>query len=170
MNNDVWQVITGISSVVIAFCALGLSIWQGVLARKHNRLSFRPHLSWMINSDAEKGFYSVELINNGIGPAIIENFSVKVDGKLISGDGTEKIENALKIVFPNLPYKANHSVLAKGYSMAPKEQCTVFAVQFLCKVPSKEFVDHAINRSNLEIPYKSFYGERFLLNAQENSD
>lgn len=168
MNADDWQVVTGISSAVIALCALGLSIWQGILARTHNRLSFRPHLTTWVHSDAEKGFYAVELINNGIGPAVIEEFSVKVDGKLVSGDGTEPIAKALKIVLPNLPYRSQQSYLATGYSMAPKERCTVIAVQFLGQpLPSKEFVEHAINRGDLEISYKSFYDERFPFSTQE---
>jgi hypothetical protein len=160
--------VTGISSVVIALCALGLSVWQGMVARKHNKLSFRPHLTTWSHSDAEKGFYVLELINNGIGPAVIEEFSIKVDGKLISGDGAECIEKALKIVLPNLPYKAQQSYLAKGYSMAPKERCTVLAVQFLGKpLPSKEFVEHAFTRGDLDISYKSFYDEKFQFSTQE---
>jgi len=112
MNADDWSVITGISSAVIALCALGLSIWQGCLARTHNRLSVRPHLTTWTHSDADKGFYVVELINNGIGPAIIEEFTVKVDGGLVSGDRSEAIENALKIALPNLPYRSQQSYLA----------------------------------------------------------
>jgi len=168
MNADDWSVITGISTAVIALCALGLSIWQGVLARKHNRLSFRPHLTTWTHSDAEKGVYVFEIINNGIGPAIIEEFSIKVDGKLISGEGAESIEKALKITIPNLPYKAQQSYLGTGYVMAAKERCTVFAVQFSGQpLPSKDLVEYAFNRGDLEISYKSFYGERFPFSTQE---
>lgn len=168
MNADDWAVITGISTAVIALCALGLSIWQGVEARKHNRLSVRPHLTTWTHSDAEKGFYVVELINNGIGPAVIEEFSVKADGTLVSGDGSEPIEKAMKIVLPNLQYQSRQSYLGKDYVMAPKERCTIFAVQFLGHpLPSKEFVEHAIKRCDLEIPYKSFHGEKFPFSTQE---
>lgn len=169
MNTDDWSVITGISSAVIALCALGLSIWQGCLARTHNRLSVRPHLTTWTHSDAEKGFYAVELINNGIGPAVIEEFTVKVDGMPIYGDRTEVIEKTLKIVLPNLPYRSQQSYLANGYVMAPKERCTIFAVQFTGQpLPSKEFAQHAMNRGDLEISYKSFYGEKLpLFTTQE---
>lgn len=168
MNANDWSVITGISGAVIALCALGLSIWQGCLARRHNRLSFRPHLTTWTCSDAEKGFYMVELINHGIGPAVIEDFSVKVDGRLVPGNGSERLEKALKIVLPNLSYQSQQSYLGVGYVMAPKERCTVFAVQFIGQsLPSKEFVEHAINRGDLEISYKSFYHELFLFPTQE---
>lgn len=161
--------VTAISSVVIALCALSLSIWQGMATRKHNRLSFRPHLTTWANSNAEKGFYSVELINNGIGPAVIEDFSIKVDGKQVSGEGAELVEKALKIALPNLQYHSQQSYLAKGYSMAPKERCTVLAVQFMGKpLPSREVIEHALNKGELEICYKSFYDETFRFSTHED--
>jgi len=163
-----WQVTTAISSTIIAVCALGLSIWQGVQIRKHNRLSFRPHLTTWTHRNAENGSYAVELINNGLGPAVIDDFVVYVDGTRISGHGTEPIEKALKIIFPNLAYQSHHSYVAKGYSMAPKERCTIVAIQFAGpQVPSLEFVEHAFNRGDLEISYKSFYEEFFHLSTQK---
>ena len=163
-----WVTITGISSAVIALCALVFSIWQGILTRKHNKLSFRPHLTTWTNRIAEKGFYSIDLINNGLGPAIISSFSLKIDRKLISGEGTEPIEKALKILFSGSAYKSQQSFLAKGYSMAAKERCHLVAVQFLNNLfPSTEIVEHAINRCELEITYKSFYEEEFYFNSEK---
>jgi hypothetical protein len=157
-----WQVISGIATTIIALCALALSIWQGVQTRRHNRLSFRPHLTTWTNTDAEKGFYTIELTNNGIGPALIEEFLVKVDGKVISGQGTEPIEKGLKIIFPNLEYTSLRGYVAKGYSMAAKGKVTIAAIQFLKQpFPSLEFMERASNRVSLDIPYKSFYGEQF---------
>lgn len=168
MNNDDWQVITGISSAVIALCALVFSIWQGIVARRHNRLSVRPHLSTWTHRVAEKGFYSIEVINNGIGPAIIEEFTIKVDGKTVTGNGVEAVENVLKILFPGVPYEANHGHLSKDYSMVAKERCELIKVQFLGKpVPSEQVVEHAMNRCDLEITYKSFYGEAFHFSTAE---
>ncbi len=165
-----WPVIIGISSAVIALCALIFTIRQFAQARKHSRLSFRPHLTTWTDQDAAKGSWGLELLNNGLGPAIIETFVVKVDGKNISGDGAEPIEKALKILFPNFAYHARQSYLAKGYSMSAKERCTIVAVQFLGpQLPTAEFVGHAINRSALEISYKSFYDEIFYFSTEEES-
>ena len=104
-----WQVLVGISTTIIALCALLFTIWQGIQVRKHNRLSCRPHLTTWTHSEEEKGQYSVELINNGLGPALIEQFLVKVDGKVVPGEGTEPVEKALEILFPNFHYKSHHS-------------------------------------------------------------
>ncbi len=133
-----------------------------MVARRHNRLSVRPHISTWTSGDAEKGFYSIEIVNNGIGPAIIEEFTVKIDGKPVMGNGADSVENALKILFPSVPYRANHGYLSKDYSMAPKERCGFIEVQFLGKpLPSEEVVKQAISRGGLEITYKSFYDETF---------
>ena len=77
--------------------------------RRHNKLSVRPNLTQRTYREAEKGFYTLELINNVIGPALIEEFLIKVDGKLISEQGTgEAIEKGLKIIFLNLKDTSYH--------------------------------------------------------------
>ncbi len=163
-----WRVIIGISSGIIALCALIFTIWQGFQARKHNKLSYRPHLTTWVHSDADKGFYAVDLINNGLGPALIENFILKVDGKIIPGERTEPIEKALKILFPNHNYNSYYSFVSKGYSMAAKDKRTIVSVQFTNPpFPTREFVEHALNRGDIEISYKSFYNEIFRLSTEE---
>jgi hypothetical protein len=163
-----WQVITGISSCIIALCALIFTICQGIQARKHNKLSYRPHLTRWAHLNAEKGYYAVDLINNGLGPALIENFFIKVDGKVISGEGAEPIEKTLKILFPSHNYKSQQSFLAKGYSMAAKERSNIVAVQFMNQpLPTREFVEHAMNRADMEIIYKSLYEETFRLSTSD---
>jgi hypothetical protein len=78
-----------------------------------------------VHRDAGKRFYAVDLINNGLGPALIEDFTIKVDGKIIHGERSEPVEKALKILFPNHHYNSYHSFLAKGYSMASKDKCNI---------------------------------------------
>ncbi len=91
-----WEVLTGISSSVIAICALAYTIWQGKQAQLHNKLSFRPHLTLWSHRNHGQGTYEFDVINNGLGPALIESFIVKVDGKELSGEGSDPIIKALK--------------------------------------------------------------------------
>lgn len=164
-----WGVITGISSVVIAMCAVLISIWHGIETRRHNRLSVMPHLTtWTYSSD-EKQTYTVELINNGIGPALIESFEIYVDGKLISGVGTGPIKKALKILFPNCNYEARHSFVAKGYSMAPNERCEIAAIKFTePPFPSQESIDESFDRGDIRVRYKSFYDDELYLSTESD--
>ena len=161
-----WEIITAVASSIIALCALALSIWQGMQARKHSRISFRPHLTTWVHNEHEKGKYVIELLNNGLGPALIENFTIKVDGKIISGEGTEPIEKALAILFPNEQFNAHYAYLGKKHAMGAKDKCIFIMIQFCGEnLPSSEYVEHKMNRGDLEVGYDSFYGEKFIFNT-----
>lgn len=161
-----WELIIGLSSAAIALCSLGFTIWQGRVAQRHNRLSVRPHLTTWTYSDASNHGYTLDLLNNGIGPAFIKTFEILVDGRVITGDGYELIEKALKILFPQYLYTSQQAFLGPGYSMAAKETRRLVAVQFLGPIfPSQEEVDHAIKRACLLINYLSIYDEPFVLNS-----
>lgn len=93
-----------IASFSVALCAFVFSFWQAKIVRDHNKISVKPHLTTWNSVDHDNGIYVVHVLNNGIGPALINKFEIRVDNKVISGDGTEPIEKALKILFPNQPY------------------------------------------------------------------
>ena len=106
--------------------------------------------------------YIIPLINNGLGPALIKSFAIKVDGRLVSGEGTDAIDKALKIMFPNEKIYAEYSSLGKNYAMSPKDSCKVVTVEFLAdNPPSSECVEQAMNRTDLEVEYESFHSEKF---------
>ncbi len=96
-----WEVITGISTCVVALCALIFTIWQANQIRKHNRISVTPHITTWTHTDSEKNLLIVEVMNNGIGPAMINSVSLFVDGEQITGEDTEPIKIGLKQLFPN---------------------------------------------------------------------
>lgn len=162
-----WEALAGLSSAVIALCALGLTIWQARITRKHNMLSVTPHLTTWSHTDKANHVYEIELLNNGIGPAFIENFEIQVDGQPIVGEGYEPIEKALKVLFPHYEYTSHQSFVACGYSMAATEVRSLVAIQFRGgSVPKPEEVDHAAKRVRLLIEYSSIYGEFFALDTE----
>lgn len=67
--------------MIIALCALFVSIWQVNLQRKHDRISMMPYLEWNNGQDKE-GFTWVKLKNKGFGPAVIES------GAIVTADTT----------------------------------------------------------------------------------
>ncbi len=162
-----WTLVTGVSSTAIALCALGLSVWQGYQARKHNRLAVRPHLTTWSHSDVEERCYAVEVMNNGIGPALIESFSVQVDGTAIPGEETEAVNQAMKIVFRSFNYRVHVAQLAKGYSMPQNERRVLVSLRFVGpEFPTDKLVERAFERCDLEIKYKSFYEEQFVYSSR----
>lgn len=73
------EFIIATASIAIALSALAVAIWQGTLMRRHNRLSLRPHLTFRQMLSEANPQFSLELLNNGIGPAIIKEFQVLLD-------------------------------------------------------------------------------------------
>lgn len=162
------EVIAAIGSASIALCALIFSIWQAKVARDHNKISVRPHLTTWTNKDHDNGAFSVYVLNNGIGPALIKKYEIRVDGKIMSGDGTAPMENALKHLFSGQPYQSHNAYMAPGFSLGAKESCRVTSFQFLQGFNlNSEQVDHAFNRADLIIEYESFYGEKFILDSSD---
>jgi hypothetical protein len=60
-----------LSSAVVALCALGISLWQGYVSRRHSILSVQPHVELVITYTQSS--MTVSLKNGGLGPAFIES-------------------------------------------------------------------------------------------------
>jgi hypothetical protein len=162
-----WGEITATASLTIALCALLFSAWQGYQTRRHNRLSVSPRLTTWIDSSENQGEHSVELMNNGIGPAVIKSFELAVDGKDIQGEQEEKIKNAVKIIFPTEKYTITAGYLGGGYVMAAKESRTLVSLKFLLgSMPSGEEFKKKLSRTSLKIKFESMYGESFELKTE----
>lgn len=159
-----WQLVTGISSIVIACSALGISIWQATLYRTHNKISCRPHLTTWEHGGTTEIDFAVDIMNNGIGPAVFTSFKIMVDGHAQNGEGVEPMEKVLNILFPNYNYQLYTAYFGPSYSMASKENQRLIAIKFHGdSLPSKNEIDHAMKRAKVEILYKSFYEEEFEL-------
>lgn len=165
--NVSWESVIAISSTLIALCALIATLWQACVARRHNRLSVTPYLTtWSHNDD--KGVYKVDILNNGIGPALIKTFQVFVDTHEIKGQDLEIIRKALKILFPNYEYSVYNSFLSEGYMMAPKEGRCLVNIQFTGQtVPALEEIEHATKRVKIVIEYESIYKVKFIYDSSK---
>ena len=73
------NIILSISAIVIALASLIVTIWQGIITRKHNILSVKP-LPDILTSNYENRL-AVTLENNGTGPLIIKDFRAFIDDR-----------------------------------------------------------------------------------------
>jgi hypothetical protein len=68
-----------LASAVVATAALFISIWNAWATRRHNRLSVRPHLALSKKTSPNAPQLTIDIKNNGLGPAIMTSIRVFVD-------------------------------------------------------------------------------------------
>lgn len=169
-GNMPWNEYVGISSVIIALCAFVLTFTQTIFTVHHNKLSVTPHLTTWENRDAANNRYSIKILNNGIGPALIESFEIEIDGQRVAGDKIEKIENAAYMLFSQYPYSLGTGYMAKGYMM-PAEECRDFVdIIFVGpNIPDQAQVLNTVSRARLLIEYKSIYKRKYKLDTDKEA-
>jgi len=85
-----------IPTIVIACVAVGISVWQGYVTRRHNKLSVKPILEIHTSLSKDNTPMGVSVENCGFGPAIINDFIVILDGKPTKVNNKKKAENIYK--------------------------------------------------------------------------
>ena len=70
------ETITATAAVITAF-------WNAHASRKHYRLSVRPKLKLTHRFRGALDYFGIRLVNSGLGPALIDNIVISVDGKPI---------------------------------------------------------------------------------------
>jgi len=167
-NQISWEAVAAIASTIIALCALVLSIWQGYLSRRHNRISVRPHLTMWTHKYHNDGLYAADIVNNGFGPANIKCFAVKLDGKKIEGKETEPIVKLLQTLLKGFDYDSRQSFFSSGYMMAANEKRQLVEIRFKGdKKPSPTLMEELFKKADIYIEYESMYGEKFKLSTEK---
>ncbi len=156
-------------SAVIALCALFATVWQAYVTRRHNKLSVTPFLTTWIHSDGKNGEYAVDLVNNGVGPALIESVQIFVDGRECHGQSTQPAEMAVDLLFNDYEHESTHAYVAKGYMMPTKERVPIARICFTGqKKPPPDAIDAALKRSKILVKYKSIYNESKIFDSDKD--
>ncbi|MCB0448180.1 MAG: hypothetical protein KDD03_11860 [Gelidibacter sp.] len=135
-------------AMFIAVLALIVSIYEGYEIRKHNRLSLKPYLDGSIFMQ-EKKLFKIEIRNEGLGPAIVEEFSIYANGKKVSSWNNAMKEIGMK-KFSQLTNMKPGDIISQGENLT------------LVKI------DTVLLKYNLEyvIKYKSVYEESFKIEQE----
>ncbi|MBD1584682.1 hypothetical protein [Pseudoalteromonas sp. S16_S37] len=121
LSNSDWAAIVSAS---IATFALGLTIFQAAMTRKHNHMSVRPALcDWTHASDHTLSFH---LINKGLGTAHIKTFELYFKGKRIS---YAELKTKLDELFPDNIDKQTAELTPASF-IAKDEKILVFYIKF----------------------------------------
>ncbi len=157
---DVMELTVNIAATTIALAALGLSIYEGRLSRHHDRLSVRPLLDASLRMSPAFERFSLMVVNNGLGPAVVKKWTLLLDKKPYREQGIENWEQLtekLGLAGPvNYGYFKPGSILATG-------QCEEL-VGYPVGAYSKERADQfraALVRLTICLQYESMYEEKF---------
>lgn len=168
-KDSIFNRITAISTIMIACVAIGLSIWQGIETRNHNKLSVKPLLSVTISTSKNDSSMGVRVDNNGIGPAIIREFLIYLDGqpaKVYSLETARKIYQDAGLIIkgvdvsiiefddqdPGTTLKHGGRLNIISY---PKENWTTEGIKIF---------EDALSRLGFQFIYESIYEEKFETN------
>lgn len=85
--NDVkLEVIIAAAALGVSVFALGATGYQAFLQYDHNRVSVTPKLDWRKYYNYADFSFELRLVNRGLGPAIVRNLEVTIDGENFTTD------------------------------------------------------------------------------------
>ncbi|MCW3480370.1 hypothetical protein OL229_12530 [Neisseriaceae bacterium JH1-16] len=156
-----------ILATIIATLSMVSTIWQVVTTRKHNKLSVRPHIDFTVNKFFDRPV-SIAIANDGLGPGIINSFSIILDGQeYLVTDGTIPplvLEELNKTVL-----KSSLNIFSSNTPVAVGKELKFISFDNSCNNAALHneaiiFID----RLGFTINYRSMYGEKFKVSRIEN--
>ncbi len=146
--------VTAWVAILISLLALGATLWQGHLSRTHNKLSVRPELEG--HSSWQDDLYSLEVRNDGLGPAIIKAARIYYKGNLVNSEGPQAIVDAFQPV--EGCELLRHEFFYTPFVLPAGSKISVFTVKYSDKIEDIE--SYLGGMLCLEIDYESAYKER----------
>jgi hypothetical protein len=160
------ETIIAIAATITSVCALLITVYQTVLIRDQQLNSVWPYLLANTSID-EHGKATIQVTNNGVGPAIIEKVTIEYKGKPYKSmpDVIQAIAKQLGRGPFDIPW--SHNEIYKGFVLPQG--------QFADWISANDSSDYAIFR--LELPnikavihYKSIYNEHWRSNYHPDNE
>jgi len=105
----------GIVAVVINIITVSVYMFQAHIMQTQQHASAWPYLEWLPSFNEET--YYIEITNNGIGPAIIKNVAIELDGKKFSTIDSLFVELVGTSYFPHYSSTVQNRVMPPGKSI-----------------------------------------------------
>ncbi|MFE2299418.1 hypothetical protein ACFXAW_14605 [Streptomyces sp. NPDC059445] len=155
--------VIAVAATVIALGSLWVSHSQGRAARLHNQQSVRPILQ--IRRIHEDGRVGLQIANAGLGPAVVTNTVVRLDGQIV-GTWDRDVKSR---IFAASDWPMTYS-LRQGTVVLTGQQ--TFLVRYDCDIPDRleRFWDLVSRRLVIDVRYESVYGgEGFTVSSLPRS-
>ncbi len=163
--SNVLAAIASLASVLIACLALRFSNKQIKMHEQHNRLMATPHLSGWNHINSDSGTYTFTLENNGLGPAIVREISLLVDGKPLEGDGPELIEAAVEKMFAHETTNSGIEMFTTGEFIAVGKKFDILTIQVANK-KAEDLRMYIAAKAQLLISYDSILGDSYFFDSE----
>lgn len=141
-------------AILISMSTLFVYIYQSNLMKQQQKMSVWPYVNY--GPSWGQDYFIVNLINKGIGPAIIENVTITFDGKEIEG-----IEGIIELVPDSIMGPYSFSSLPSGLVIMAGESLTLLNVNEPRMVAY--LMDNILNdKFHMEVCYSSVYGDSWV--------
>ncbi|MEU1469395.1 hypothetical protein ABZ434_14370 [Streptomyces sp. NPDC005761] len=152
--------VTAVAAIVIALGSLWVSYTQARDSRRHGRQSVRPMLHMRRVKEYEGTEAGLNVVNAGLGPAIVTSSAVRLDGEAM-GQWDYHTQQRILSSFPVRP-KA-HS-LRPGAVVLAGQSAFLLSLDEFSDAQHDWFWDLITRRLVIEIRYESLYGgENFVV-------
>jgi hypothetical protein len=143
--------LVGLCAIFISVATLAVYIYQARIMQSQQHASVWPYIEW---STSNVGGFYLEVHNKGIGPALIKNAALKIDGNEING-----LEGLFDMLLGKNRGKTEYIYsYVEGRVMASGESFKVFQIGdlILAKKIDSAFYYH---KTKFEICYCSIYND-----------
>lgn len=154
-----WEKYTALSSMLVAACALMISIWQSYSIQQHNKLSLRPYLQPVFNFNTN-GSWDLHIFNQGMGPAKVTDVQYKVDGQSYPD------REAFLVALGEEPDCYTKGYIERFYKVEDRQ--IVFGTQSSVCFKTGPELRSMLSRIQIVLNYQSLYGESFQLLISES--
>ncbi len=163
--------ILAIANSIIAGCALGLTASSAYATRRHNRLSVTPRISRSTHRDLRDEGMTVgyDLINVGLGPALITRVTLFISDSPVESTGIDPIESwvrqhvgdRLKFRLKNQAFPGQRGAIRAG------EKSRIAEIFFPdAKARFEKTIEAEIKVLAMRVEYESFYGDRYVFDTR----
>jgi len=160
--------IFGLTAMLISLITLIIFVRQTNIMDKQSRLSALPYLMMEKSTNSEKHHIQFSLVNQGVGPAIIESRKIIYQGKEYDQDfhlfmtkSLHKLDTVEPInwasIYKGMALPANGRVVMVAYDNNPE------VYDFFTNWASTLQEDDSFY---FEIVYKSIYGDRWVVSTE----
>jgi len=166
--------VTAVMAIITACIALGVGVWENVQMRAHNRLSVTPHLQLTAefrsvdDETVDQGI--IRVVNEGVGPAVIDRVDVVVTG----ADGaTRRFETWGEA--EALLEELEGVTLSRRVELGPEVMIGAEGQQEVAIFEKPSTAEESLfpallERVDFRISYRSVYGEAFETDLSRHRD